>query len=157
LPPPENRSARPCFSAAYRGRLPYATDFRSNLLWGRKERPEDVDEWAHCDVGHREDIRDRLVPSFYFGCEGDDPMTALGARLNVLDSSDLGHFDLPDMRDAAKEAYELVERGLINGQDFRDFVFSNPVRAKTQLNPEFFKGTVVEDAVASLIAAPWAS
>jgi hypothetical protein len=43
------------------------------------------------------------VPNFFFGCEGDDAMTALafktkknafGARLNVLYSSDLGHFRL---------------------------------------------------------------
>jgi hypothetical protein len=87
----------------------------------------------------------------------DTRRNAFGTRLNALYSSDLGHFDLPDMRDAAKEAYELVERGLISGEDFRDFVFTNPVRAKTQINPEFFKGTVVEDAAASLIAAPRAS
>ena len=31
-------------TAAYRGRMPYATEFRSDLLWGREERPEDIDE-----------------------------------------------------------------------------------------------------------------
>jgi hypothetical protein len=100
------------------------------------------------------------VPNFFFGCEGDDTMTALafdtkknafGARLNVLYSSDLGHFDLPDMRDAAREAWDLVEHGLITAEDFRDFVFANPVRVKTRVNPDFFKGTVVEDAAASLM------
>jgi predicted TIM-barrel fold metal-dependent hydrolase len=145
--------------AAYRGRMPYRTEFRSNLLWGREEKPEDIDEWVHCGVERKEDIQDLFVPRFFFGCEGDDPMTALafdtrkntfGARLNVLYSSDLGHYDLPDMRDAAKEAWELVERALINEQDFRDFVFTNAVLAKTRVNPDFYKGTIVEDAATSV-------
>jgi predicted TIM-barrel fold metal-dependent hydrolase len=145
--------------AAYRGRMPYPTEFRSNLLWGREENPEDINEWARCGIKSKKDIRDRFVPNFFFGCEGDDPMTALafdvrknpfGTRLNVLYSSDLGHYDLPDMRDAAKEAWELVEHGLISETDFRDFVFTNPVVAKTRVNPDFFRGTVVEEAAASL-------
>jgi predicted TIM-barrel fold metal-dependent hydrolase len=146
--------------AAYGGRMPYPTEFRSNILWGREERPEDIDEWALCGVKHKGDIRDLFVPNFFFGCEGDDPMTALafdtrknafGAQLNVLYSSDLGHYDLPDMRDAAKEAWELVEHGLITERDFRDFVFVNPVLAKARVNPDFFIGTVVEDAAARLL------
>ena len=28
---------------AYRGRMPYPTEFRSDLLWGREEKPEDID------------------------------------------------------------------------------------------------------------------
>jgi predicted TIM-barrel fold metal-dependent hydrolase len=141
--------------AAYRGHMPYPGEFRSNLLWGREEKPQDIDEWALCGVRRKEDIKDLFVPNFFFGCEGDDPMTALafdtrknafGARLNVLYSSDLGHYDLPDMRDAAKEAWELVEHGLISEQDFRAFVFTNPVLAKSRVNPEFFAGTVVEQA-----------
>jgi len=55
------------------------------------------------------------------------------------------------MRDAASEAWELVEHGLVNERDFRDFVFTNPVRAKTKVNPDFFAGTVVESAAAALL------
>ena len=51
------------------------------------------------------------------------------------------------MRNAAAEAWELVEDGIISEADFRDFVFVNPVRLKTDLNPEFFRGTVVESQV----------
>jgi predicted TIM-barrel fold metal-dependent hydrolase len=146
--------------AAYRGHMPYPTEFRSNILWGREEKPEDIDEWSICGVKRKDDVRDLFVPSFFFGCEGDDPMTALafdtrknafGARLNVLYSSDIGHYDLPDMRDAAREAWELVEHGLISEEDFCDFVFANPVVAKAKVNPSFFAGTVVEDAAASLL------
>jgi predicted TIM-barrel fold metal-dependent hydrolase len=134
---------------------------RSYLLWGAPEDRANLDEWARAGIARKEDIRDLFVPKFYFGCEGDDRMTALafdtkknafGARLNVLYSSDLGHWDLPNMCDAAAEAYELVEHGLISEEDFRDFVFTNPVRAKTEVNPDFFKATVVEHAVNALLA-----
>jgi len=150
------------YGGGYRGRMPYPKEVRSDILWGRRERPEDIDEWARCGIKRREDVRDLFVSKFFFGCEGDDSLTALafdtrknafGARLNAIYSSDLGHFDLPDMRDAASEAYELVERGLIDGDDFRDFVFTNPVRAKTRVNPDFFRGTIVESAVNALLAA----
>ncbi len=135
---------------------------RSGLLWGTPEKREDLDEWARCGIKKREDIRDLFVPKFYFGCEGDDRLTALafdrkklpfGSRLNALYSSDLGHFDLPDMRDAAAEAYELVEHELITDDDFRDFVFANPVHFFTALNREFFKGTRVEGDANRLIAS----
>lgn len=138
----------------------------SQLLWGsHEEDPDDrasLDEWRRCEISSPADIRDLFVPKFSFGCEGDDRLTALAfnskinplaARLNAIYSSDLGHFDLPDMRDAAYEAWELVEHGLITEQDFRDFVFVNPVRAKTDMNPDFFKGTRVEAQVAKLLTA----
>src|SRR5258708_4464144 len=47
------------------------------------------------------------------------------------------------MRNVLHESYELVERGVINTDDFRDFVFSNPVRQWAGMNQDFFKGTVV--------------
>ncbi len=134
---------------------------RSHLLWGAPENRDDLDEWARAGIARIEDIRDLFVPKFYFGCEGDDLMTSVafdtkknpfGVRLNALYSSDLGNWDLPSMCDAAAEAYELVEKGLISEDDFREFVFTNPVRAKTDVNPDFFKGTVVEQAVRSLLA-----
>ena len=43
------------------------------------------------------------------------------------------------MRDAAAEAWELAEHGLITEDDFRDFVFANPVRAKAEVNPGFLQ------------------
>jgi len=133
---------------------------RSQLLWGGQEDPATLDEFARCGISCKEDIRDLFATKFFFGCEGDDRLTALafdakkdpmGTRLGALYSSDIGHFDLPDMRDAAKEAYELVDEGLIDQRDFRDFVFVNPVRAKADVNPDFFKGTIVEQDVARLL------
>ncbi|NOT57950.1 MAG: amidohydrolase family protein [Deltaproteobacteria bacterium] len=135
---------------------------RSQLMWGNpNEDPADLDEWAACKIERKEDIRDLFVRSFYFGCEGDDRVTSwafdtkklpFGSRLNAIYSSDLGHWDLPDMRDAAAEAYEMVEKGLLTEENFRDFVFVNGVKHKTDVNPDFFKGTVVEAAVKKLLA-----
>jgi predicted TIM-barrel fold metal-dependent hydrolase len=135
---------------------------RSQLLWGREEDRANLNEWARCGVESREDIRDLFVPRFFFGCEGDDPIASLafdsrksptGSRLSAIYSSDIGHWDLSDMRDAAKEAWELVEHGLITEDDFRDFVFVNPVRLKTEVNPDYFVGTRVESDVARLLGS----
>ena len=62
-------------------------------------------------------------------------------------SSDIGHWDVVDMRDVVEEAHEMVEHGLITEENFRDFTFTNPVRFFTDLNPGFFEGTSVEAAV----------
>jgi predicted TIM-barrel fold metal-dependent hydrolase len=114
---------------------------------------EDLDDYFRCQITKKEDIRDLFVPRFYFGCEADDPTNAwafnrqaspLRARLNALFSSDIGHFDVPDMTDVVPEAYELVEHGLITDDDFQDFMFTNAVRFWGEVNPDFFKGTIVE-------------
>jgi hypothetical protein len=100
------------------------------------------------------------VTNFYFGCEADDPINAwafndkvnpFGARLNAIFSSDISHWDVPDMAEVVEEAYELVEKGLITEGDFRDFVFANPVSFFTGMNPDFFKGTVIEDSVKEVV------
>jgi hypothetical protein len=55
------------------------------------------------------------------------------------------------MTEVLEEAYELVEHGLITEDNFREFVFTNAASLHTALNPEFFQGTVVEDAVAQMV------
>ncbi len=134
---------------------------RSELLWGRPMDDEYLDEWGPCEISEVQDIHDLFVPNFYFGCEGDDRSAAwafnkksnpFGTNLKVVYGSDIGHFDLPDMRDAGAEAWELVEHGVLTEEQFQAFVFTNPVTVKTQMNPEFFKGTIVEDQVAKLLA-----
>ena len=114
-------------------------------------------------LGQRaEDIRDLFVNNFYFGCEADDPSNAYafnrksnpyGAKLNVLFGSDIGHFDVQDMKEVVPEAYELLEEQLITAEDFRDFMFTNPVRFWGEANPNFFKGTRVEKEAAALLAS----
>ena len=114
---------------------------------------EDLDDYFRCQITKKEDIRDLFVPRFYFGCEADDPINAwafnrqaspMRARLNALFSSDIGHFDVPDMTEVVPEAFELVEHGLITDDDFQDFMFDNAVRFWGEVNPDFFKGTIVE-------------
>ena len=96
------------------------------------------------------------MPNFYFGCEADDPLNAtafqtrmnpFGARLGAIFSSDIGHWDVPDMSHVLAEAYELVEKDILTERDFEDFVFTNPAALWTGMNPDFFNGTVVEDAI----------
>ena len=120
------------------------------------ERPEQLDDFAACNIQKASDIRDLFVPNFYFGCEADDPVNSwafrsnvnpYGARINAIFGSDIGHFDVPDMTAVLPEAYEGVEDGIITEEDFSDFVFGNPIRLWTDMNPNFFKGTAVESQV----------
>jgi len=122
---------------------------------------EDVDDYFRCRIAKKQDIRDLFVPRFYFGCEADDPANAwafntranpMRSRLNAIFSSDIGHFDVPDMREVVPEAYELVEHGLLTDEDFRDFVFGNAVRFWGEVNPDFFRGTAVEKAAVEALA-----
>jgi hypothetical protein len=124
--------------------------------------PPYTDEWAACRIDRIEDLHDLFVPRFYFGCEADDPTVAwafdtranpLGAKLRAMFSSDMGHWDVPEMSGVLAEAHELVEKGLIDEAAFRDFVFVNPARFYTSANPDFFVGTRCEQAAAKLLAA----
>ena len=128
---------------------------------GSQEDEASRDAWHRCGIERVEDIAELFVEPFYFGCEADDPITAsafdtranpLGASLKAVYGSDIGHWDVPDMREVTEEAFEPVEAGLISEADFRRFVFGNPVERLTALNPGFFAGTVVEQAVEDEIA-----
>ena len=77
-----------------------------------------------------------------------------GAVLPAIFSSDIGHWDVPDMRGVVPEAFELVERGHIDESQFRDFVFKSPAELWTSMNPAFFAGTSVEGAVGKLVGDP---
>jgi hypothetical protein len=123
--------------------------------------PSEIDEFAACEIARVEEFAELFVPHFYFGCEADDPMVAwafdartnpLGAKLRAMFSSDMGHWDVPDMAEILPEAHELVENGLLEPEDFRDFTFTNPVRFYTSLNPDFFRGTRVEAEAARVVA-----
>ena len=67
------------------------------------------------------------------------------------------HFDVPDFADVIAEAIEMVEKGCVTEQDFREFTFTNAARLHTRNNPGFFKGTVVEQAVADELGLEKAS
>jgi predicted TIM-barrel fold metal-dependent hydrolase len=123
--------------------------------------PEDrakVDDFAATGAETAAAFARQFVDGFYFGCEGEDRATVMafdrrlnhfGQQLNAVFSSDLGHWDVPEMAHVLDETYELVEHELLSPDDFRRFTFSNVARLYTSLNPNFFKGTAVDAAVAS--------
>jgi hypothetical protein len=129
--------------------------FKTNEeLTHREYALNQIDDFELAGVSTVHDLKRQFVDHFYFGAEADDPMTAWAFRdphkLHPLLSSDVSHFDVTDMSEVLEEAWELVEHGMINEQDFREFTFENAARLHTAMNPDFFKGTVVEGAVARL-------
>ena len=120
--------------------------------------PEELNDFAGTGINGGRDILRIFDNNFYFGSEADDRMTALafdtklnhyGAKMNAVLGSDIGHWDVPDMTKVMVEAYELVDDGFMDEEAFRDFTYGNVVRMHAGMNPAFFKGTVVEQEVAS--------
>lgn len=113
-------------------------------------RDQDADDFYAVHIGREDDIPRLFARNFYFGCESDDPITLWAfhprTRLKPLFSSDISHFDVTDFTEVLEEAYELVEDGLIDEQAFREFTFTNAVTLHGRMNPEFFKGTAIEQA-----------
>jgi predicted TIM-barrel fold metal-dependent hydrolase len=137
--------------------LSTVSPFRSLEELTARESDHWLDDFAAAGITSADELRQQFAEQLYFGCEADDVMTAWAFdkhgkhRLHPIFSSDVGHFDVVDMTEVLEEAYELVEDGLITEDDFRDFVFTNTARLHTAMNPDFFKDTVVEDAVAKLL------
>ena len=129
--------------------------FRPDCSLEELSRPEHVvDDFEAAGINSKEDVRAVFSGNFYFGCEADDRATMwafdprMGVRLRPVFSSDFTHFDVPDFKEVIPEAFEMVEKGFVTEQDFREFTFTNAARLHTRNNPDFFKGTVVEQAVA---------
>jgi hypothetical protein len=115
-----------------------------------------TDDFAESGIHGPDDIVDIFTRQLAFGCEADDPLNSLafdrarlphGVRLNAMFASDIGHWDVPDVRDVLPDAWELVEAGHLTEADFSDFTFGNVTRALTDMNPRFFDGTSVAEAV----------
>jgi predicted TIM-barrel fold metal-dependent hydrolase len=120
-----------------------------------------IDDWAAAGIESKKDLHDQFVPRFFFGCEADDLTIAHafnpnsmhgGAKLQALFSSDVAHWDVPDMTETLAESYELVEKELITENDFREFTFTNMIKLHTALNKDFFKGTAIESEVSKVLA-----
>ena len=139
---------------------PYRDKVVKDVVFG--DRMEELDDWRECKITRPEDIRDLFMPNFFFGCEGDDrsaaaafdrKMNPYGASLNPMFGSDIGHFDVEDMRGVLEEAHELVDHGLMSPEDFRRFALENPVRLHGGMNKDFFKGTKVEAEAEMILTA----
>jgi hypothetical protein len=96
------------------------------------------------------------VNNFFFGSEADDRTVAaafnhkvhpLGVKINAIWSSDIGHWDVPDLTEPLAESWDLVEQGVITAADFKAFTFGNPYKFYTEANPRFFEGTDIADKV----------
>lgn len=141
-------------SVRYRERLGQL-DAGLRMLSLPDEDPTTLDEFSRCAIAEPDDIRDVFTRAYHFGCEADDPMTALafdsrrtgGPRLKALFASDIGHWDVPDIRDVVPEAWELVERGDATEADFRALTFGHAVSLWATTNPSFFDDTTVAAAV----------
>ncbi len=141
-------------STRYRDRLDQLDD-GLRMLSLPDEDPATLDEFARAGVTDVDDLRETFTRAYHFGCEADDPMTALafdprrtgGARLKALFASDIGHWDVPDIREVLPEAWELVEDGDATEADFRALTFEHAVSLWAGTNPAFFDGTSVEGPV----------
>ena len=112
-----------------------------------------IDEFAACGISQEKDIKGLFTDHFFFGCESDDRMVVtafdpklnkFGAKLKAFWGSDIGHWDVTDAALALSDAYGLFEEGLLNEQEFEDFMFTNGVLFHAGMNPDFFTGTVLE-------------
>lgn len=126
---------------------------RATMLAQSDNAPPDVDDFRDAGVDGPDAIA-ALFDRFFFGCEADDPTTAwayaaaanpAGAQLRAVLGSDIGHWDVTDMRDVLSEAYELVEDGRLDAAQFRRFACDDPIRLHAGMNPAFFAGTPVAD------------
>ncbi len=124
----------------------------------RQPNAEDLNDFAAAGIEKIEDIKQRWVDSFFFGSESDDRTVAhafndkanpLGVKVNAIYSSDVGHWDVPDLTEVLAESYALVEQGAIAEADFKAWTFENPYRLYTEPNADFFKGTAIESLVKS--------
>lgn len=125
-------------------------------------RPEPFDEFGPTGMTEIGDLDALFCRNFYFGCEADDRMIAvafnrrlnpLGKKLQAMFGSDIGHWDVMDAKSIVAEAYSLVDAGLIDAGDFRDFTFTNPVRFQLGMNPDYYAGTTIEAEAAKLLAS----
>jgi len=122
-----------------------------------------IDNFSAVPMETAREMLDLFVAPFWFGCEADDPVTVhafnreanpFGAKLQAVLGSDNGHWDVPDMAGVLPEAFELVDRGLLDADDFERFVFSNAVRLHAGMNPDFFRGTRLEAAIDARMTQP---
>ena len=134
----------------------------SALGIGKGDVPLDVrDDFALMHVETEQDVRDRFIPNFYFGCESDDPLAfaafnrkanPLREQVRAIMSFDLGHWDVTNMDHAAAEAYEQLEDEIFDETDFRSFAYSFSVQLYAGCNPAFFDGTRIEAAARKELA-----
>jgi predicted TIM-barrel fold metal-dependent hydrolase len=149
------------FAATFPG-LTLVSGWVPEAGWGAGKDAALLDDFAACRIERKQDIHDHFVPNFFFGCEAEDSSVAwasdrkrnkLGARLNTIFGSDIGHWDVKDPAHVLGESYEQVEEGSLGLEDYRAFMFDNAVRLHGGPNPSFFDDTVVASEAAKVLAS----
>lgn len=124
-----------------------------DFLERRPGRPAQTDELAPASVRSPDDIIRPLAERSFFGCEADDPLVPFAFQLRLAHrpvelrpmlGTDVAHWDAPVMNEVLPEAYEAVDEGRMDPDQFEAFVFANAVRLHGGVNPSFFDGTVCE-------------
>ena len=87
------------------------------------------------------------------GIAFDRTLPPVDRDLHPVFASDIGHWDVPDAREVLPEAWELVERGHLDLDQFRAFTFTNAVTLWGTQNPSFFDGTTVEQTARAQLGA----
>ena len=150
-----DRYASPAFAA----KADRFGEIAERFMWPHEAEltERDLDEFTAIGIEKVEDVRDRFVPNFFFGCEGEDRSNVLAfderilphdARLKIVYGSDIAHMSTHPLAEVLEEAYELVENGQLDKAAFRDLMFRNPVDLCAGTNPNFFAGTSIESKVA---------
>jgi len=134
---------------------------RATMLAQSDNAPLALDDFRDAGVDGPEAIA-ALFDRFFFGCEADEAtigwafaadVNPEGAVLQAVLGSDIGHWDVSDMRDVLGEAYELVEHGRLDAAQFRAFACDNPIRLHAGMNPSFFDGTPVANHARGLLGS----
>jgi hypothetical protein len=124
----------------------------------RQPSASELEDFALAGIESVEDIKKGWVDSFFFGSESDDRTVAhafnnkanpLGVKINAIYSSDVGHWDVPDLTHVLAESWALVEQGVITEADFKAWTFDNPYKLYTEADSNFFRGTQVEQKLSS--------
>ena len=104
---------------------------RSPSMFATHHAPDELNDFA---LTKPEDIRDRFIPNFFFGCEADDPMNAAAFNpRSKVGAAQLRHRPLGRPRHARRRRSLRTGR-VMTGDDFRDFTFTNPLRFFTDLH-----------------------
>lgn len=130
--------------------------------WAQSDNPpRDRDDFREAGFESAADIA-ACFDRFFFGCEADDasiplafpkPPSDHGHALNPVIGSDLGHWDVEDMRNVVPEAAELIDEAQLSTSEFRSFACDNTIRLHGEMNRDFFEGTRVEATAKELLSA----
>jgi hypothetical protein len=127
---------------------------RATMAAQSGQPPADTDDFRATGVTSTADIAQRF-DGLFFGCEADDgsiPWAFGDTTLQPILGSDIGHWDVSDPAEVLPEAWELVEHGRLDRDQFRAFACDNAIKLHGGMNPAFFDGTPVAAYARNLLS-----